>query len=937
MILETAIVNLTRNLEIIRQQDDKNISSHTKLKENTLKFLMEIIEKAPDLEYKNLLQSDNNVIVVGYVLNLLCQLSKSDKSREIRIQSLEVILALVSRLERLHVSNNPKEKCSIVPIITALPGVSSTLFQLIMSDTKLPKNLLITAIKTLTKIITVSFLPCEHKAENSNDLSNPLAGQSLNNTCDNLATRICFLVNYVTNHCDELAIEIKYEILNLCTELVHVTKLELLTRTLKSIVRYTAFITSAAPSFGRLAAEVDLKVMLIIDNIKDKIQNYDNESGRLDSVVFSCLFKLLDNMENHSLKMLINERQSELAMLCGLLKLLPQEALTSFLEVAPRRDQILQILIQLTEFSTQQPFLFLTDTRITHDALEARNEKIYTIEKRFSYINGNEVNLIGACCHIIGQNSEWSFLNDVFRTELVQFSSPSNLFITNLIMKGCSGRTDITSKAFRFTSQMIEYYLDKIQEEYVETKESDKEIYSDDILKLVIAIETLVTLVDLHLKFNETEAKRVIILKNLLYPLLNWCSSSSRAISETSLNTLARIGRLYGYDSTKSLIENNIDYIVDGVTLMLENFACNTEMTNVLAITFKLSSIETFYYFKDVYEKIFRVLGAYYFTENSKSIALLFYRTLSILSEWKDFKVDQVEEEIPLTTEFSIKSVIHGLDIDRRIKKLRHDMKEAENINQQMESMQVTEKDEKRVIKEIKSSEMPIGQGEGEGDQQENKKHLPADIVLTEKIMKHCIGLISSHHDETKILAMKTAACGFKILRNEEDVLLPLVHKLWTPLTYRLNGDYRQNLEVNLCAFECLVSMALYSKDFIKRRTLESIVPRLCLFLESQANQSRGKREYEPYCMTIAYKCQLKILTHLGQLAYHIQLDYTCLWRIIKTTLLYLDPSQVSSLREAARASLHYMIALDADCIWYYAKHCNRLNELPFELIFETK
>lgn len=940
MILEAAIINLTRNLDILSQKDGKGISSHDKLKEEGLICLGSLVEKAPTSEYLKLINSKDYEILLGYLVNVLCQLSKNDKSKSIKSHSLSILSMLIDRLNDLHDSSEQNERCSTILFVKALPGITSTLFKIIMSDTKLPETILTLSIRILSRVIIVAFQPCDHKDNESSLLS----AEHLTDTCDNLAIRLTYLFEYVMSHNNDLPSGVNYEMVRLCNGVVCKTKDELLKRTLKSIVRYTAFVSSLEECSRKLKSEIKLELLLITDNIQDRIKNCNIADERLDSVVLSNLFNLLDNLDSYCMTMLSGERISELSILCGLLKLLPEDSLKTFLEVTEKRALYIRTMIKLCEFTTDQPVLFLTETKVGDKALEA-TQKIYTAEKRFSHITEKEVNLITSCCHTIGQDADWFSLSDMIKFELGRFSDATNLFITYLILRGCLARKfEPNSRVSRFALHLVDFYLDSTNEEYTtfrEFFEQEETIRSQNIIKVVIAIETLVTIIELNFKFSQSEAEKTIILKPLLCPLLNWSSSTSRAISEASLSALYQIGNLYGHDSIKSLIEANIDYIVDGVSHMLENFSLNHEVTNVLATTFKLSSMATFYYFRDVYERIFKLLGAYHHTEKAKSIVLLFYRTLSTLNGWRDALSEADLEEEPLTSESNLKAMLYDLDISHRLEKLRKDIVESQQFRESLEKMELGEKEmEKRVLDDLKSSKAPIEENEDKEEVSPNEemvevqKEKPPEIALTETIMKHCIGLISSNYSEIKILALRTAAHGFRVLRDDEDTLLPLVHQLWSPLVNRLTSDYKQNLEINLCAFECLVSMAVCAKDFIRARTLETIIPRICLFLETQARESKNKKLNGPYCMTIAYKSQIRILTHLGALAYDIQLAYKSLWRVVRTTLIYLDLSQVQSLREAARRSLHYLIALDSDCVWFYAKQNGCLRELPFDLIY---
>lgn len=879
MIFGIALANITHKLDTLRQSDGQGISSHVKLKEEGLACLKALIEEAPTLEYLKFLDAKDHGLLLAYTLNLLCHCSKNDKSKSIRTTSLETMMSLMNRLERLH---EKAPNCSISSIVSALPGVSSTLFQLIMSDTKLPRKLLITAIRNLSKLLSITFLPCTHKS---------LTEEQGKQICDNLAIRLKFLIEYSTCNSAELPNEILVEVLDLCNTIISQSNDELLSKSITPIVKYLAFISA-----NNAKSEVKLKLMIVTDILKEKVQNCEE----FDTVIITGITSLLDNLET---ALLAKEREAELAILLGYLKLLSEDPLTTFLEIEHRRRQLIDMLIRLSEFSTNQPFFLLTDSKVNEDAIEISGSRMYSVEKRFKHVTGDEISLIQEICFIIGSSTEWPSLVDIISNDLRKFSDPSNLHITRLILQGMLRRKQVSA---RFTASMLVHYVDSTQEEFIRADE-------ENALTIVIAIESIATLVEIHLQFAADQSVRVIILKDLLCPMLKWASSESRAISEASLSALRQISQLYDFDSTKSLIEDNIDYIVDGVMHMLESFSSNCDVVHVLAITFKLSSKNSFYYFNDVFEKLFRVLAIYQHTEKAQLIMLLFYRVLATLIDWRHAEKHSPIGGSPLEDRATLIAILHELDIERRISGLSCEKKYP--------------------IEESKDGQ----QDEEEEPEEENKEpdKVPTEISLTERILQHSVAMISSDYPEVKILALKTAALGFEILCDNEDTLLPLVHKLWGPLEKRLVGNYGQNLEVSLCAFECLVSMAENAKDFIKRRTLDSIIPRVCLFLESQARESLEEKDYGPYAMTVAYKCQLKILTHLGALAYHIELAYSNLWRVVRTTLLYLNTSQMKSLRDAAKISLHYMMALDADCVWYFSKRSNVLADLPFHLVFE--
>lgn len=934
MLLEQGLINITRNLEVIingHSGEAPNISSHVTIKERGLKCLKSLIEQAPTDEYHHLLTAPNHEILLGYLMSVLCKLAKDDKSRSIRQAALDTLVSLLNKLEHLH-DFSDSNNCSINLIRTSLPGVSSSLFQLIMSDTRLPKSLIEKAIYTLSRVISLAFKVCSHELKFD-------VGE-LEKVCENLGIRINFLLDYVINKQSELSITVISATLKLCQCLIHETKIELIRKTVNSIIRFLAFTCSLTyPS-----EEIHKDVESLTRSLQDLTVRKSSGQVSLDSEILSALIKLCDNLQEHGLTMLHSERESQISLLSGYLKLLQQDSLVLFFEIDSKGHQLVRTLIKLVEFSLKQPFLFLTDIEVSEKALEMNIGKLYTVEKRFAHLTSLEVELINNCCQLLGQNLGDNHLEDLFRSELVSMSSPNNLYISHAILKGCVNRRRSQSLN-RFIRQMISRYVTLTQDVYLQLNKSIESNSMDpkDVLAVVISIETIVSLIQMHMDLSESRQEKILTLQVSLCPMLNWASSFNRAVSEASLNGLGQITSLYQYDSIKSLLEDNIDFIVDGVSRMLDTFVHNPEITSVLAITFKLSSIDSLYFFNDIFERIFKMIGIQYTNEKCRPIAILFNRTLEILKHWKEaLKENTLEYLTPLSNESSVKEICDDISIDRRLRNIEASLGRIDEFRRRCDVINSNSSSvENRVLEEIKSNKLPDditrSQHEPEVDEQDdqaNKKSLAPEIVLTEKIMTHCIGLISSNDEGTKVFALKALTCGFWILAEDENTLLPIVHQTWNPLIKRLNSDIKRSIEVSLCAFECLMSMAFHAKDFIKRRTLDSIIPRICLFLESHENQSRSKREYEPYCMTVAYKCQLAILRHIGSLAYHIQLGYTNLWRIIEATLPYLDSTQVPALREAAHQSLMYLMALDADCVWYFAKKHEKLRELPFELIF---
>lgn len=86
--------------------------------------------------------------------------------------------------------------------------------------------------------------------------------------------------------------------------------------------------------------------------------------------------------------------------------------------------------------------------------------------------------------------------------------------------------------------------------------------------------------------------------------------------------------------------------------------------------------------------------------------------------------------------------------------------------------------------------------------------------------------------------------------------------------------------------------MAVTSGDFIRSRTLKDILPIITGFLSSSAENSKLKDKNSVYRTSQNYKFQLMLLSELGALAVHINLQEKELHSILVAATPYLSSKQ---------------------------------------------
>lgn len=152
----------------------------------------------------------------------------------------------------------------------------------------------------------------------------------------------------------------------------------------------------------------------------------------------------------------------------------------------------------------------------------------------------------------------------------------------------------------------------------------------------------------------------------------------------------------------------------------------------------------------------------------------------------------------------------------------------------------VAETDEKcdlnSLVEYIKEQEKPKKESDDEDDEnkeeekekkeaddeecaEEKPKELPKHIQLTISIAESALNYLPSKDLEKKLIVLEILNESVLILADRENELLPLVHKIWSPLVMRFE-QVVDPLVINR-SFALLYNLSRLSKDFIRRRTLK--------------------------------------------------------------------------------------------------------------------
>lgn len=101
----------------------------------------------------------------------------------------------------------------------------------------------------------------------------------------------------------------------------------------------------------------------------------------------------------------------------------------------------------------------------------------------------------------------------------------------------------------------------------------------------------------------------------------------------------------------------------------------------------------------------------------------------------------------------------------------------------------------------------------------ENRESLPKHIVITVAIASHCLNFLTNKDKNKKLVVLEVLNDSILILSEWENQLLPLVHKIWSPLVtlfYQMSDPLMMK-----CSFDLLCTLARTSRHFVRSRTLK--------------------------------------------------------------------------------------------------------------------
>ncbi|XP_061217335.1 TELO2-interacting protein 1 homolog [Neopsephotus bourkii] len=392
-----------------------------------------------------------------------------------------------------------------------------------------------------------------------------------------------------------------------------------------------------------------------------------------------------------------------------------------------------------------------------------------------------------------------------------------------------------------------------------------------------------------------------LLLLSALYPVLEKAGDKTLLISETALGTLADVSEACGYGSVQRLINDNSDYLVNGISLGLRQLAQQPRASRVLDTMLRHSDASLLPLVEDVIQDVLSTLDQCYNSQASTFLGVL-HSLVTALVQW--FGSSCSEEQQQQSTKCQSRTLDPGPQAVTA-----RDMEQffLDYIRQK----QIAEGDVPDSGDEEADEVPTLAKPEPSNCETEGEAPLPSHAQLAKDVLERCIHLLSDGSLHVRLKVLDVLELCVTVLHPHGNHLLPMAHSVWPALVTRLISD--DPLAV-LRAFKVLCTLAQKCGDFLRPRFSRDVLPKLTSSLLSQAPASA--RAGPVYTHTLAFKLQLAVLQGLGSLCTKLDMGKSDLNKVADACLIYLSAKQPRKLQEAAQSVFLHLMAVDPDWTW---------------------
>uniref|UniRef100_A0A2K5SAC1 TELO2-interacting protein 1 homolog n=2 Tax=Cebus imitator TaxID=2715852 RepID=A0A2K5SAC1_CEBIM len=893
---------------------------------------------------------------LGFAVSLLLGLAEQEKSKQIKIAALKCLQVLLLQCD---CQDHPRsldelEQKQLGDLFASfLPGISTTLTRVITGDFKQGHRIVVSSLKIFYK--TVSFIMADEQLER---ISKVQAKSAVEHRVAELMVHR--EADWVKNTGDKLTILIKKIIECVSVHPHWKVRLELVELVEDLLLKCSqSLVESAGPLLKALVGlvndespEVQAQCNKVLRHFADQKVVVVNKA--LADILSESLHSLATSLPRLMTSQDDQGKFSTLSLLLGYLKLLGPKV-NFVLNSVAHLQRLSKALIQVLELDVAD-IKIVEERRWNSDGLNASPKTSATqpwnhIQRRyFRFFTDERIfMLLRQVCQLLGYYGHLYLLVDhfmeLYRQSVVYRKQAA--MILNELVTGAAGLEveDLHEKHIKTNPEELREIVTSILEEYtsqenwylvtcIETEEMGEELMVEHPGLQAIPSGEHTSQVTSFLAFSKPSPTVCsmnsniwqiciqlegigqfayalgkdfcLLLMSTLYPVLEKAGDQTLLISQVATSTMMDICHACGYDSLQHLINQNSDYLVNGISLNLRHLALHPHTPKVLEVMLRNSDASLLPLVADVVQDVLATLDQFY-DKRAASFVSVLHALLAALAQWfPDTGHLRHLQEQSLGEE--------GSHLNQRPATLENSTT-AEDIEQFLLNY----------LKEKDVADGNVSDFDNEEEEQpvppkveENDTHpdveppLPLQIQIAMDVMERCIHLLSDTNLQIRLKVLDVLDLCVVVLQSHKNQLLPLAHRAWPSLVHRLTRD--APLAV-LRAFKVLCTLGSKCGDFLRSRFCKDVLPKLAGSLVTQAPISA--RAGPVYSHTLAFKLQLAVLQGLGPLCERLDLGEGDLNKVADACLIYLSAKQPVKLQEAARSVFLHLMKVDPDSTWF--------------------
>lgn len=314
-----------------------------------------------------------------------------------------------------------------------------------------------------------------------------------------------------------------------------------------------------------------------------------------------------------------------------------------------------------------------------------------------------------------------------------------------------------------------------------------------NVLHMCLVLET----VGLYAEMLKERFQK-FLLKSL-HRILEKAGSSHYMIHSAGFFALNRLTMSLNSNSIAELIHSNSDYISYYVNVSLKHADQSKNALDILNVVLQYSTLESMPHLENIVATVLTESAKKYQSTNATSFLRVFSTLLIAFRNWTTEKPEDNTQSKVGRSKFEPCKI----DFDKWFELL-----EGSETDEFEDALMDTEID-------LEAEAMEVLEAHAAAEDEPVAKPKPLHIDLTLKIMERSLRYLASKKQEDKIIVLEALGTGFDILKDEDDDLLPMAHKVWAPFVERIKDN---NPVILRRCFHLLQKLAVYAKDFIYHR-----------------------------------------------------------------------------------------------------------------------